>query len=41
MSKLIHSMIRVSDLDRSISFYQSALELEVTHYKDQQEPYTH
>lgn len=32
MTKLIHSMVRVKDLDQSISFYRQALELEV---KDQ------
>ncbi|NVD06254.1 lactoylglutathione lyase [Vibrio sp. JPW-9-11-11] len=32
MTKLIHSMVRVSDLARSIAFYRQALELEV---KDQ------
>ena len=29
MTKLIHSMIRVRDLDRSVRFYREALELEV------------
>ncbi|MGD8170088.1 VOC family protein [Vibrio sp. TRT 21S02] len=29
MTKLIHSMIRVSDLQASIDFYRNALELEV------------
>lgn len=32
MTKMIHSMIRVSDLERSVKFYQDALELDV---KDQ------
>ncbi|CAK4067213.1 MULTISPECIES: VOC family protein [Vibrio] len=32
MTKLIHSMVRVSDLARSIVFYRQALELEI---KDQ------
>ncbi|MGD8122709.1 VOC family protein [Vibrio sp. TRT 2004] len=32
MTKLIHAMVRVKDLDQSISFYRQALELEV---KDQ------
>ncbi|EPU2896749.1 VOC family protein [Vibrio vulnificus] len=32
MTKMIHSMIRVSVLDRSIAFYRDALELEI---KDQ------
>lgn len=32
MAKLIHSMVRVKDLDQSISFYRQALELEI---KDQ------
>ena len=32
MTKFIHSMVRVKDLDQSISFYGQALELEV---KDQ------
>ncbi len=32
MTKMIHTMIRVSDLDRSIAFYRDALELEI---KDQ------
>ncbi|WP_206052603.1 VOC family protein [Neptunomonas marina] len=29
MAKAIHSMIRVYDLDRSISFYKEALDLDV------------
>ncbi|AVW98586.1 VOC family protein [Vibrio vulnificus] len=32
MTKMIHSMIRVSNLDKSIAFYRDALELEI---KDQ------
>ncbi|EIV8657529.1 VOC family protein [Vibrio parahaemolyticus] len=32
MTKMIHTMIRVRDLDRSIQFYRDALELEI---KDQ------
>ncbi|MDF2153808.1 VOC family protein [Vibrio sp. CAU 1672] len=32
MTKMIHTMIRVSDLDRSVQFYRDALELEI---KDQ------
>ncbi|MBY7730899.1 VOC family protein [Vibrio splendidus] len=30
MTKLIHSMVRVSDLEASINFYCSALELEIS-----------
>lgn len=30
MAKIIHSMIRVLDLDRSVAFYQDALGLEVS-----------
>ena len=30
MAKAIHSMIRVFDLDKSIAFYQQALELEIS-----------
>jgi len=30
MAKMIHSMIRVFDLDRSIAFYNQALQLEVS-----------
>ncbi|EJL6837843.1 VOC family protein, partial [Vibrio cholerae] len=32
MAKIIHTMIRVMDLERSIKFYQDVLELEI---KDQ------
>lgn len=32
MTKMIHTMIRVRDLDRSLQFYRDALELEI---KDQ------
>ena len=32
MTKMIHTMIRVSDLERSLKFYRDALELEI---KDQ------
>ncbi|EGU4186294.1 VOC family protein [Vibrio parahaemolyticus] len=32
MTKMIHTMIRVRDLDRSLQFYRNALELEI---KDQ------
>lgn len=32
MTKMIHTMIRVSDLERSVKFYRDALELEI---KDQ------
>ncbi|MEF1340570.1 VOC family protein, partial [Vibrio rotiferianus] len=32
MTKMIHTMIRVSDLERSLKFYSNALELEI---KDQ------
>ncbi len=32
MTKMIHTMIRVSDLDRSLQFYRDALELDI---KDQ------
>lgn len=32
MTKMIHTMIRVSDLDRSLQFYRDVLELEI---KDQ------
>ncbi|CAH1212254.1 Lactoylglutathione lyase [Vibrio harveyi] len=32
MTKIIHTMIRVSDLERSLKFYRDALELEI---KDQ------
>ncbi|HHI4991725.1 VOC family protein [Vibrio parahaemolyticus] len=32
MTKIIHTMIRVRDLDRSLQFYRNALELEI---KDQ------
>ncbi|HHX8335813.1 TPA: VOC family protein [Vibrio diabolicus] len=32
MTKMIHTMIRVSDLDRSLQFYRNVLELEI---KDQ------
>lgn len=34
MSKIIHSMIRVLDLDRSLSFYRDALGLEVSSHLD-------
>ncbi|GAB5095692.1 VOC family protein [Caballeronia sp. LP006] len=34
MSKLIHTMIRVQDLDRSLRFYQNALNLETAHRLD-------
>jgi lactoylglutathione lyase len=34
MAKLIHTMIRVKDLDRSLDFYQSALGLSPSHRLD-------
>jgi lactoylglutathione lyase len=34
MSKLIHTMIRVQDLDRSLKFYKDALQLDVAHRLD-------
>ncbi|WP_250454263.1 VOC family protein [Caballeronia sp. ATUFL_M2_KS44] len=34
MSKLIHTMIRVRDLDKSLGFYQDALQLGVAHRLD-------
>ncbi len=34
MAKIIHTMIRVLDLDRSIDFYRKALGLEVSHELD-------
>lgn len=34
MSKLIHTMIRVRDLDKSLRFYQDALQLDVAHRLD-------
>ncbi|MCQ6508120.1 VOC family protein, partial [Vibrio parahaemolyticus] len=29
MTKMIHTLIRVRDLDRSLQFYRDALELEI------------
>jgi lactoylglutathione lyase len=34
MAKLIHTMIRVQDLDRSLQFYRQAFNLEVSHRLD-------
>ena len=34
MAKIIHSMIRVHDLDRSLQFYQHALGLSAGHRLD-------
>jgi lactoylglutathione lyase len=34
MAKLIHTMIRVQDLDRSLKFYQNAFGLEPSHRLD-------
>ncbi len=34
MSKLIHTMIRVLDLQRSLDFYQKAFDLGVAHRLD-------
>jgi lactoylglutathione lyase len=34
MAKLIHTMIRVHDLDRSLKFYRDAFDLEVSHRLD-------
>jgi lactoylglutathione lyase len=34
MSKLIHTMIRVRDLDTSLAFYKDALQLDVAHRLD-------
>ncbi|WP_175831301.1 VOC family protein [Burkholderia cepacia] len=34
MAKIIHSMIRVSDLDRSLKFYKEALKLSPSHRID-------
>ena len=34
MAKLIHTMVRVQDLDRSLQFYRQAFGLEVSHRLD-------
>ncbi|MFM0309634.1 VOC family protein [Paraburkholderia sp. RL17-383-BIF-A] len=34
MPKIIHSMIRVHDLDKSLKFYEDALELKISHRLD-------